>query len=96
MNKKFKTLTIHRDCYEKVLFLATRSKQPISTVLDELISNVFQVSMSFETLSLTYELSILSSTCTVKANGKSTFFIGSVSDETEIQKRLGKPKKAKK
>lgn len=95
MNSDFTSIPVHKDTYEKALFLARKSNKPISTVMDELLSSVFQIAMNFETLSLTYELSILSSTCTVKAEGKSTFFIGSCPNEKELEKRLGKREKAK-
>jgi hypothetical protein len=89
MNKNFKSVPVRVEDYEKALFLAMRLNKPISTVMGEIIQPIFQVCMNYKTLNLDYQISILSSTVTIIAHGQSVFFIGSCSDPTEIEKRLG-------
>lgn len=93
MNPKYKSVPIKIDDYEKALFLAMRLNKPISAFLGELIRPVFQVCLSYKTLNLEYEISILSSTVTISAYGQNTFYVGELKDEQEIKKHLGQGQK---
>ncbi|MCJ7633435.1 hypothetical protein MUP77_13740 [Candidatus Bathyarchaeota archaeon] len=81
MNKNFKNITVHKSTYDMAHYLAKVTGKSMSSILDELVSNVFQVGMNFKTLNLEYEISILNNTITIHATGKSTFTIGSISEE---------------
>jgi hypothetical protein len=96
MNKNFKSIPVRVEDYEKALFLAMRLNKPISKVMGEIIQPIFQVCMSYKTLNLEYSISILSSSVTITAHGQNVFYVGELKSESELEKRLGKPKKAKK
>jgi hypothetical protein len=97
MHKNFKNVAIHLSCHEKARFIANITGLSIADVVEELVSKVFDVAVTYEKANLEFETSITGSKVTIEIHGRNRLVTGSfqvpsniseAKETKEIRKRI--------
>jgi len=97
MHKNFKNVAIHLSCHEKARFIANITGLSIADVVEELVSKVFDVAVTYEKANLEFETSITGSKVTIEVHGRNRLVTGSFEipvnatekqETKEIRKRI--------
>jgi len=100
MNKDFKNVAIHKSTYDKARLLAKIQDRSIASVVEDLISKVFDVAGTFTEANLEFETCITESRLVIEVKGRNRLITGSFEVPTSatdkqtdkaIRKRLKKP-----
>jgi hypothetical protein len=90
--KKRQPIQADLETRDKLKYIAQAKNQSMTASLKELIDFYFQVAMNFDQLNTEFEISILSSTLTIRCSGKSRFYIGNSpppEPEQKVTQKLG-------
>ena len=97
MNKDFKNVAIHKSTYDKARLLAKIQDRSIASVVEDLISKVFDVAGTFTEANLEFETCITESRLVIEVKGRNRLITGSfevpaniseAKETKEIRKRL--------
>jgi hypothetical protein len=80
--KGFKNLNLHEKSYEMLRFMANSQGKSMSKLLDEILDSLFVVGINYPRTSIMeHETSILGHAVTFRFSGRSTFYVGTMSEQ---------------